>query len=69
MKKTVSQLFWEVFPVGIGAAILQAIARWMLHKPNATWHEFAMGLATWTFASAVVFTIRYLWSKGREVHP
>ncbi len=45
-KKTVPQLIWEVFSVGIGAAILQAIARWMLHRSNATWFAFGLGLAT-----------------------
>jgi hypothetical protein len=63
MDNKVKKLIAEAVGIGIGAPILQAIARWMLHKPNATWHTFALGLATWTFAAAVILTVRYLWDK------
>ena len=63
MDNKVQKLIAEAFGVGIGAPILQGVARWVLNKPNATWHAFALGLATWTFAAVVVFTVRYLWYK------
>jgi hypothetical protein len=63
MDSKVQRLIAEAFGIGIGAPILQAIARLMLRKPNATWNTFFLGLATWTFAAAAVFTVRYLWHK------
>jgi putative flippase GtrA len=68
MSKPVQQMITETFGVGIGAAILQAVARWLLHKPNATWQTFATDLASWVVASAVLFLVRYLWSKRARRH-